>query len=106
MSCASVTLPNPCTSASVSKIAAPLGQLRAALPKEHDSRELEPREWLLDSGSAVDLVQENSLPDHVRAQIEDTDRPIVLNFANGATVADSVIGMQIDYVAEIYGHSS
>ena len=62
--------------------------------------ELEFREWLLDSGSAVDLVQEDSLPDEVRSLIEDAVRHIVLNSANGAAVADSVIGMQLDHFAE------
>jgi hypothetical protein len=56
---------------------------------------LGPNEWLMDTGSSVDLVGTQNILDHYMQDAEDVENPIHLSTANGRLVAKQAINLQV-----------
>ena len=56
---------------------------------------LGPNEWLMDTGSSVDLVGTQDIPEHYMEDVENIENPINLSTANGRLVAKQAIKLQV-----------
>ena len=54
-----------------------------------------PRRWLVDTGSAFDLVSEKDVPSWYKSQVVPSDVAIELSTANGRALVDTKVPMQI-----------
>ena len=65
------------------------------------SRWCGPTRWLMDTGSAFDLIGEKDVPAWYRSRAEDADSDVELSTANGRTVVDKKIPMQVGALLEV-----
>ena len=68
--------------------------------RDTDPATVEDRVWILDTGCALDLVQEDTLPNGVRKWIEPADSGRTLLTAGGPSSTSKVVGLQIEDFGE------
>ena len=56
---------------------------------------LGPAQWLMDSGSAVDLVSEQNVPAYWHGYTEEVSPPLILATANGRTQVSKQMPIQV-----------
>ena len=64
-----------------------------------------PVEWLMDTGSSVDLVGNQDIPMKYMQYVEDVSNPIHLSTANGRLCADKAIYLQVGSLGNASHHS-
>ena len=60
-----------------------------------------PARWLMDTGSGYDLVARNEVPAVLMGFARHADEPLELHTANGATLADKVVDLQVGPLLEV-----